>query len=329
MHAFRPRFADVCAVCLTAVLCQGGSDAAAQSYPQRPIRMIVPFAAGGGTDITGRIVAQKLTASLGQTVVVDNRGGAGGVIGADMVAKAAPDGYTLLMAANGPIAVAPGLTKKMPYDSIADFSPVGLVTIYASVVVVHPSVPAKTMKELITYARANPGKLNFATPGAGSTNHLAVELLKAMAGIDLVHVPYKGTGIAIGDLIGGQVDLMSGDLPALLPHVRTGKLRALGVTSSKRTPLLPEVPTVSEGGVPGFESVGWFAVLAPAGVPKPIITRLNGDLQKIIASDDMREKLSSLGAEPAGSTPEQLGAHIREQVVKWAKVVRAAGLKPE
>ncbi|MBI3043872.1 MAG: tripartite tricarboxylate transporter substrate binding protein [Betaproteobacteria bacterium] len=301
--------------------------ASAQAYPQRPIRLVVPFAAGGGTDIAGRIVAQKLTSALGQSVIVDNRGGAGGVIGADIVAKASPDGYTLLMAANGPLAVAPHVAKKMPYDPLKDFGPVSLVAIIPSIVVVHPSLPVRTIKELVALARAQPGKLNFGSPGRGTTNHLAMELLKTSANIQMTHIAYKGTGPAISDLIGGHVDLLSGDMPALLPHVKSGKLRALAVTTSKRSALLPDLPTVSESGIAGFESSGWFAILTPANAPDAIIQRLNAEMLKAIATDDMREKLSALGAEPTSSSPEQLRVHLGEQLAKWGKVVKSAGIK--
>ncbi len=299
----------------------------AQIYPQRPIRLIVPFAAGGGTDIAARIVAQKLTSGLGQSVVVDNRGGAGGVIGADIVAKANPDGYTLLMASNGPLAIAPHVSAKMPYDPLKDFGAVSLVAIIPSIVVVNPSLPVRSIRELISLARGHPGKLNFASPGTGTTNHLVLELLKISANVQMTHVAYKGTGPAISDLIGGQVELMSGDMPALLPHVKSGKLRALAVTTAKRSTLLPDLPTVSESGIAGFESSGWFAILTPAHAASVLVQRLNAEVAKAIATDDMRERLSALGAEPASSTPEQLQNHLREQLAKWGKVVKSLGLR--
>jgi tripartite-type tricarboxylate transporter receptor subunit TctC len=301
----------------------------AQSYPTRPIRIVVPFAAGGGTDIVARTVGTKLGEVLGQPVVVDNRAGAGGTIGTELAAKSVGDGYTLLMGSNGPLAINPNLYAKLPYDPLKDFVPVVLVTTFPFVMVVHPSLPVKSVKDLVALAKARPGQLNYASPGSGSTNHLSAELLKIMAGINLVHVPYKGVVPASTDLISGQVQMLTGDLNTLMPHVRSGRARALAVTSSKRSSLAPELPTVSESGVPGYEVSGWFGVLAPAGTPQGVIRRLNEEIVKGLAGSDMRQRLAGLGGEVAGGTPEHFTAHLRAEIAKWGKLIRAIGLKAE
>jgi tripartite-type tricarboxylate transporter receptor subunit TctC len=301
--------------------------ALAQSYPNRPIRLVVPFPAAGTTDILARAAAQKLTEALGQAVVVDNRPGAGGNIGSDLVAKSAPDGYTLLMGTVGTHAINPSLYSKMPYDHVKDFVPVVLVAGVPNVLVVNPALPVKSVADLIKLAKDKPGTINFASSGSGTSIHLSGELFKTMSGIDMTHVPYKGSSPALTDLIGGQVQVMFDNLPSALPQIKGGKLRAVAVTSLKRAPALPDVPTIDESGLPGFEASSWFGVLAPAGTPAPIVAKINAEVNKWLQSADAREKLLSQGAEAAGGTPEQFAAHIRAETDKWAKVVKASGAK--
>jgi tripartite-type tricarboxylate transporter receptor subunit TctC len=303
--------------------------AKAQDYPSKPIRLVVPFAAGGATDVLARLVGERLTASLGQQVVVDNRPGAGGNIGSDIVARAEPDGYTILMGAVGTHAINPSLYPKMPYDPVKDFAPVTLVASVPNVLVVNPEVPAKSVEELIDLAKAKPGELNFASSGNGTSIHLSGELFKAMTGTDIVHVPYKGSGPAVTDLLGGQVQMMFDNMPSSLPHVKAGKLRALGVTSAKRSPALPEVPTIAEAGVPGYDATSWFGILAPAGTPEPVVTRLQGAIVQALGEPEMRQRMADLGAEPVGDTPAEFGQFIAAEIAKWAKVVNDAGVKLE
>jgi tripartite-type tricarboxylate transporter receptor subunit TctC len=301
----------------------------AQNYPTKPIRIVVPFAPGGGGDLVARTVAAKLTEGLGQPVVVDNRAGAAGSIGADIAAKSPPDGHTLLLGSNGPLAINPSLYAKLPYDAARDFAPVSLVTVMPFVLVVHPALPVRAVKELIALARSRPGELNYGSPGNGSSTHLANELLKSMTGMKIAHVPYKGVAPAATDLISGQIQMMSGDLSTLVPHIRSGRMRALAVTSSRRSALLPETPTIAESGVPGYEASGWFGVLVPAGTPPSIVQRLNAAMLKGLAAADARERLAAFGGEVAPGTPEQFAAHIRTEAAKWGKLIRALGLKPE
>jgi len=301
--------------------------ALAQSYPNRPIRLVVPFPAAGTTDILARAAAQKLTESLGQAVIVDNRPGAGGNIGSDLVAKSAPDGYTLLMGTVGTHAINPSLYSKMPYDHVKDFVPVVLVAGVPNVLVVNPALPVNSVADLIKLAKDKPGTINFASSGSGTSIHLSGELFKTMAGVDMTHVPYKGSSPALTDLIGGQVQVMFDNLPSALPQIKGGKLRAIAVTSLKRAPALPDIPTISESGLPGFEASSWFGVLAPAGTPAPIVARINAEVNRWLQSADAREKLISQGAEAAGGSPEQFAAHIRAESEKWAKVVKASGAK--
>ncbi len=304
-------------------------NANAQTYPSKPLRFVVPFAAGGGTDLVARTVAQKLTEALGQPCVVDNRTGAAGTIGADIAAKSPPDGHTLLLGSNGPLAINPSLYAKLPYDAARDFSPVALATIMPFLLVTHPSLPVKSVRELIALAKAHPNQLNYGSPGSGSTTHLANELLKSMTGMKIAHIPYKGAAPAATNLISGEVQMMSGDLSTLLPHVRSGRMRALAVTSAKRSTLLPDMPTVAESGVPGYDASGWFGVLVPAGTPPAIIERLNATIVKGLAANDAKERLAALGGDIATGTPEQFGAHIRTEAAKWGKLIRAIGLKAE
>jgi len=302
--------------------------AQAQDYPARAVRIVSPFAPGGPNDIIARLVAQKLSEALGQGFVVENRTGAGGNLGTDFVAKAPADGYTLLFAGPGSLIINPLLTK-VPYDTARDFAPISIVATAPNVLVVHPSVPAKTVKELIALARAQPGRLNYASAGTGSTAHFAVALFATMAGVELAHVPYRGTGPGVNDLVGGQVQLAIFGIPPVLPHVRSGKLRALAVTGKSRSPELPEVPTVDEAGVPGYEMNPWYGLLAPAGTPQAIVARLSSEVAKIVRSPDMREKLAAQGAEPVGGTPQDYAAAIRADTVLWTRIVRETGIKGE
>ena len=294
-------------------------------YPSKPIRLVVPFPAGGTTDSLARAVAQKLSEAWGQQVIVDNRPGAGGNIGSDIVAKAAPDGYTLVMGTVGTHAINPSLYRKMPYDHVKDFAPVILVAGVPNVLVVNPSLPVHTVRELIDYAKANPGKLNFASSGNGTSIHLSGELFKTMAGVQMTHVPYKGSAPALTDLMGGQVQLMFDNLPSSLQLIQAGKLRAIAVTSTARAAALPDVPTIAESGLPGFEASSWFGVLAPAGTPREIVTKLNATIAAWLATPDAKDKLLSQGAIAAGGTPEAFARHIDAETAKWAKVVKMSG----
>jgi tripartite-type tricarboxylate transporter receptor subunit TctC len=301
--------------------------AQAPAYPTKPIRLVVPFPAGGATDILAREVAKHLTDAWGQSVVVDNRPGAGGNIGSELVAKAAPDGYTLEMGTVGTHAINASLYSKMPYDHVKDFVPVILVAGVPNVLEVNPALPVNSVQELIAYAKANPGKLNFASSGSGTSIHLSGELFKVMAGVQMTHVPYKGSAPALQDLIGGQVQLMFDNLPPSLPQIKAGKLRALAVTSAGRAPALPDTPTVAEAGLPGFEASSWFGVLAPAGTPPEIVNKLNAEIAKWLASPGAKEKLANVGANIAGGTPEDFARHIQAETTKWAKVVKESGAK--
>jgi len=309
------------------LLAAAAAGAWAQGYPARPIRIVVPFPAGGATDILAREAAQKLTEVWGQPVIVDNRPGAGGNIGSELVARAAPDGYTLEMGTVGTHAINASLYAKMPYDHVRDFAPVILVASVPNVLVVNPALPVNSVQELIAYAKANPGKLNFASSGSGTSIHLSGELFKVMAGVQMTHIPYKGSAPALQDLIGGQVQLMFDNLPPSLPQIKGGKLRALAVTSAVRAPALPDVPTVAEAGLPGFEASSWFGILAPAGTPPEIIAKLNAEIAKWLASPEAKEKMLALGANAAGGSPEDFARHIAAETAKWQKVVKASGAK--
>jgi tripartite-type tricarboxylate transporter receptor subunit TctC len=303
--------------------------AAADAYPARPVRFVVAFPPGGGTDIIARSIAQKLAERFAQQVVVDNRPGAGGNIGTDIVAKAAPDGYTMLMGSAGPLAINASLFGKMPFDPIKDLAPVTLAASTPNVLVVHPSLRATSVTELIALAKAKPGEINFASSGHGTPAHLAGELFNSMAGVKLVHVPYKGAAPALADLLGGQVQLMFSTMPPALPHVKDGKLRALAVTSSKRSPAKPDLPTVDEAALHGFEANTWHGVVVPAGTPAAIVARLNREIVAILHMPEIVERLSGQGAEALGSTPEEFAAYIRSETLKWARVVRDSGAKAE
>ena len=308
--------------------CAGSTDVAAQTYPAKPIRFVVPFAPGGGTDITARTIAQKLSDALGKPVVVDNRGGAGGVIGADMVAKAPPDGYTLLLGSPGPLTINPNLQSKLPYDTLKDFAPVSLATISPFVLTVHPSVPATSVKELIALAKEKPNALNYGSSGNGSVAHLSTEQFKALAGVQLTHVPYKGSSQSMVDTLSGRLQVMFENQPIVLPQIRSGKLRGLAVGTRKRSQILPELPTMIEAGVPGYESSTAFGVLAPARTPRPIVARLSSEIAKSLqGSADARESLASRGFEPVGSTPEEYSAHLKEELQRIARIVKLANIR--
>jgi tripartite-type tricarboxylate transporter receptor subunit TctC len=300
-------------------------NAAAQGYPTKPIRFVVPFAPGGGTDIVARVLAQRLNEALGQPVVADNRGGAGSTVGTDIVCKAPPDGYTMLLG-NISMAFNPWLYKSLPYTAVQDLAPVSMVAVQPNIVVVHPLVPAKSIREFADYARANPGKLSYGSAGSGSGTHLAGEMLKDRLKIDLVHIPYKGTGPAVTDLIGGQVQVMISTFASVLPHVKSGRLRALGVTSAKRSPATPEVPTLIEAGVPAFDYSTWYALFLPAGAPRTIVDKLNQATRRVLAMNDTKQKFDLQGVEAWSSTAAELGAYLRAETDKWGKVVRAAGI---
>jgi tripartite-type tricarboxylate transporter receptor subunit TctC len=301
--------------------------AIAQTYPDRPVRVIVPVPAGGTPDVIARLVQQPLAAALGQQLVIDNRGGAGGVIGAELAARAVPDGYTLLFSSPGPLTIAPHLQKKIPYDTLRDFAPVSLVSIGPFLLITHPAVPAKSVKELIALAKAQPGKLNYASAGNGAANHLAMELFKSMAAVNITHVPYKGAPQAVSDVLAGHMSMMFNSIPPVLAHIKADRFRALGVGSSKRSAQLPDVPTISEAGVPGFEAITWFGMLVPAKMPKPILAKVSDAFAKTIAAPELRAMLESQGAEPGSGKPEEFASLIRREYDRYAKVVKVSGAK--
>ncbi|MBI4193623.1 MAG: tripartite tricarboxylate transporter substrate binding protein [Betaproteobacteria bacterium] len=313
-----------------ALLCDwaGSAALAQQNYPTRPVRLVVPSSPGGGTDISARIIAPKLTEQLGQQVVVENRPGAGTMIGGEVVARAAPDGYTLLMGIST-LAINPAIYRKVPYDALRDFAPISQVVSLPNILVTHPSLPVKTVKELIAFARTRPGQLNFASAGLGTNPHLSMELFLSMTRLKMVHVPYKGSGPGVVDLMAGHVPIMTPSIITALSYVKNGRLRALGVTSGKRTAGAPDIPTIAEAGVPGYEAVQWFGVLAPAGTPRDIVGKMHATVVRVLQDSDTRKRFINDGADPVGSSPEQFAAFIRAETVKWAKVVREAGLKSE
>jgi tripartite-type tricarboxylate transporter receptor subunit TctC len=316
---------------LIAFLCLFSALGVAQAqYPTKPIKLIVPYPPGGATDVIGRVLAQRLSTTLGQQVVVDNRGGAGGNIGADAVAKAAPDGYTVLMGAITSHSIMATLEKgTIQYNLEKDLVPVAVVAAVPLVWVVHPSLPVKNMKEFMAYAKANPGKLTYASSGAGAPQRMCAELFRGMTGADMVHVPYKGSGPAMTDLVGGQVNTMCETVPASMQLIKAGKLRALAVTTPKRVSMLPDVPTTAEEGMPGYEVQSMFGVLVPAGTPKPIVERLNADLQKILATPEAQAQLLDQGAYAVMTTPEQAQARLKQEIDMWAKVIRDAKIKSD
>jgi tripartite-type tricarboxylate transporter receptor subunit TctC len=327
MHS--PLRRRMAAAAVFAALGLAGVSAGAQEYPSRPIKLVVPFAAGGGSDIVARTVAQKLAESLGQPVVVENKPGAGGNIGTDQVAKAPPDGYTIVMGVFGPIAVNPSLFSKLPYDPIRDFEPITQAVTVTNMLAVHPSVPASTVAELIEYGRKNPGKLASATGGTGTAGHMASELFKSMTKLDMAVIPYKGAAPAVNDVLGGQVPMTFEALLSTLPHVKAGKLKAIAVTTSTRSSLLPNVPTIAEAGLKGYDANNWYGFLAPAHTPKPVIDKLNREMVKVLALPDVKEKLAGVGAEPVGNSPQEFAAVIRADVAKWKRIVQETGAKAE
>ena len=310
--------------CLALILSSGALYA--QEYPAKPIRMVAPFAPGGATDLLARVIGQKMTERFGQSVLIDNRTGAGGNIGAELVAKAAPDGYTLLLG-GVPHAISMSLYKKLGYDLTKDLAPVAMIATFPSAIVLHPSLPARSIKDLIGLAKSRPGQLNFGSAGNGSPNHLALELFNAMARVKMTHVPYKGTGQMVVDLVAGQLQLASMGFPAALQNVKAGKLRVIAVTSAARSPLLPDVPTVAETGLPGFDVTSWYGIFGPAALPHDVAAKLNADIGTMAAAPDVKERLAQLGAEPTKMSPDEFGRYVRAEVVRWSKVVKESGAR--
>ncbi len=332
-----PVYCRLCAsrVALSLVTLLAAGASLAQEYPSRPVRIVVPFSPGGSTDVLARLVGQKLGERSGQAVIIENRAGAGGNIGAEQVARSASDGYTLLLG-GVPHAISASLYSKLRYDLARDLTAIAeiasfpsAIVLHPSAIVLHPSLPAHSVKELIALARARAGQLIFGSAGNGSPNHLSLELFQTMAGVSMVHVPYKGSGQLVGDLLAGQVQLASMGLPVAIPHVRSGKLRAIAVTGAARSSLLPEVPTVSEAGLPGFEVTSWYGVFGPAGLPADIVAKLNSEIGSAVTAPEVKERLAALGAEPSVKAPDQFSRYVRQEITKWAKVVKDSGAKAE
>ena len=317
------------ALLVAGALLAGSLPASAQPYPNRPLRIVVPFPPGGGTDIGTRIVAQKLQEAWGQAVIVENKPGAAGIVGTELTAKSAPDGYTFMMGNIGTHAINVSLYKKLAYDPVRDFAPVSMVADLPLLLLVHPSVPANSVKELIALAKSQPGKLNFSSSGAGGSMHVAAELFKSMTGVDMVHIPYKGGAPAVADLLSGQVALSFSTVLETIQHVKAGKVRALAVTNDHRSIALPDLPTIAEAGLPGYQSISWLALFAPAGTPKDIVNKVSAESVRILKLPDVKERLLAQGAEPIGSTPEQLATILSADIAKYAKVIRESGYKPE
>ena len=315
-------------VFLAVALCVFSGNAVAQAWPSKPIRYIVPFPPAGATDITARIMADKISGPLGQPVVVENRAGVAGNVGTELVAKSAPDGYTILQLTVAQ-SISATLYAKLNYDLEKDLMPAAMVALVPNVMIVNPSVPAKSVAEFIALAKGNPGKINFASSGSGTSIHMSAEMFKMLTGVNIVHIPYKGSGPALADLIGGQVDVMFDNLTSSIGHIRSGRLRALAITSVTRYPELPELPTMQEAGVPGYEATAWFGIVAPKGTPREVVMRINGEVNKALAQADVTEKLAQQGALARSWTPEQFGDFIHNEVVKWGKVVKASGAKVE
>lgn len=319
---FRTLLAAAAAALLASALAP--APAAAQDFPTRPVTLVIPFAAGGSTDLVGRLIAERMSAELGQPVVVENKGGAGGNLGAAQVAKAAPDGYTILMGTVATHALNPTLYKKMPYDPVTSFAPVSLLVVVPNVLVVNPDFPAKTTEELIALLKKEPGKYSYASSGNGTPLHLSGELFKSMAGVDMQHIPYQGAGPALIDVISGQVPIMFDNLPSSSGHIKSGKLRALGVTTAKRAPSFPDLPAIAEV-VPGYETYTWNAVFAPAGTPPEVVAKLNAAANKALADPKVQARLADFSAVSVGSTPDELGEHVKKEIAKWAPIVKASG----
>ena len=314
----------LCAALLAA--CTSG--VAAQAYPAKPVRIVVPSSAGGGTDIVARIVAPELSKRLGQQFVIENRAGAGTMIGIEVASKSPPDGYTLLMGLST-LAINSALYKKVPYDPVRDFAPITVAVSSGSIIVVHPSVPVKTVKELIAFARARPGQMNYASAGTGTYPHMTMELFLSMGKLKMVHIPYKGTGPAMIDMLAGHTAVMAGTMVTTVPQIRAGRLRGLGITTTERNNAAPEIPTVAEAGLPGFESVQWYGLLAPANTPRDIVNRLHGEMVKVLQQPEIRQRFASDGADPVGNTPDQFAAYVKSELVKWDKVARGAGIEKQ
>ena len=314
---------------VAAVLLACGALAQAQTYPSKTVRLIVPFPPGGSTDILARAIGQKLSEAWQQQVIIDNRPGAGGIIGTELGARAPRDGYTLLMGSGAPLTIVPSLYEKLPYDVQKDFAPITVVATVPNVLALHPSVPAKTVKELIALAKARRGALTFSSNGAGAPGHLAGELFKSMTGVEMLHVPYKGSAPATTAVISGEVAMTFTTTPPVLPHAKAGRIRIIAVTTLRRIAQLPEVPTVAESGLAGYEAISWFGLVAPAGVPAAIITKINADAVAALNTREMQERLTDQGAQPRPMTPDQLAAFIRSETAKWAKIVKLSGAKPE
>ena len=299
----------------------------AQDFPNKPIRFVVPYAPGGASDVTARLLGQKMTDAWGQTVAVDNRAGANGIVALEFVSKAPADGYTILMANLGPNAINPAVYSKLPYDPVKGFAPVTLTTLVPNILVINPYLPARNLKEVFALAKAKPGQMSYGTGGYGSSNHLSMELLKSMAGVNITHVPYKGDVPAMIDAMAGQIEMSVPTVVAASPYVKSGKLRAIAVTSSKRVGSLPDVPTVAAAGVPGFESVSWGGVMAPGGTPATVVNKLNAEIVRILRLPEIQERLQALGAEVVGGSPAEFSAYLEAEIAKWGKVARAAGVK--
>lgn len=322
-----PSFLSRRALVTAFALSLGTGSAFAQAWPAKPIRLVIPFPAGGSTDIVGRLIAERLSQALGQSVIVDNRAGAGGTSGSDMVAKSAPDGYTLLLGTSSTHAIAPALYSKLPYDAARDFAPITLLGTATILMVVHPSVPARSVAEFIAFAKSKPGQLMFGSTGNGSVSHLTAEYFKSSAGIDMQHVPYKGDAPMTLDLVEGRVQVAFGTAVAFLPYVQKGKLIALAVTDAKPSPVAPKLPTVAASGLPGFEALQWFGLLAPAGTPKDVVTRVHTEVAKALQLPEVQERLRALGVQIVGGGPDQFGSFMRSESIKWGRIVRESGAK--
>ena len=320
------RFARALAVTLLAIAAQAQ---AADSYPSKPLRMVITFPAGGPTDVVVRLISQRLTDEWGYPVIIDNRGGAGGIVGTEIVARATPDAYTFLVGTAGGMTINPALRSDLSYNPFRDFTPVGMLVVNPQILVAHPSLAAKNVKELVALAKQKPGQLNFASAGTGTATHLGLELLKLTAGIEVAHVPYKGGGPATTDLIAGHVQLLWVSIPSVLPHVKSGKLRALAVSTAKRTASAPDVPTVAESGYPGFEYSNWNALFAPAGTPQQHVRKINAQVVAALKDPVVAQRLTLQGADPAPGTPEELGKYMRNDHERWKKVISSAGIKPQ
>ena len=318
----------IAVICLAGTLLAPGAASFAQQYPAKPVRIITTFPPGGPTDFVARAIGQKFAEAWGQQFIVDHRPGAGGVIGTEAAIRAAPDGYTLLLGTSSGLSVNPALNEKLPYNPSRDLAPISLVVVNPQLLIAHPSLPARSVKELIALARARPGQINYASVGQGSPNHMGMEMLKAMAGINMVHIPYKGTAPAVTDIIAGHVSLMFNSMPSVLPQVKAGRLRALAVGSAKRSPAVPDIPAVAET-VPGFDYVTWYGLFAPAATPKEIISRLNAELVRMLGEAELAQRFASQGAEPRSTTPEELGRFMRAEYERWKTVIRTANIRIE